>query len=121
MDIPVLAFVFKPFLIFLVWAVMLVMSLWMFQKTKSQGNLLMTIGAGCLGLSSLLWAFESFGEFQFFWLPFIGAILLVVGFYMTAKPVIDVHIAALKKKLQDVTAEKAEKAVEEKTDAGSEG
>jgi len=116
---------FEPFLIFLVWAVMLVMSLWMFQKTKSQGNLLMTIGAGCLGLSALLVAFESygqgFGSFQLFWLPFIGAILLVVGFYMTAKAVIDVHIAALKKKLQEVTAEKAEKSAEEKTDAGSEG
>ncbi len=110
MASPVLAFVFESFLVFLIWAVMLVMNLWMFQKTKSQGNLFMTIGAGCLGLGALLLAFSSLeslpGKFEMFWLPFIGAILLVVGFYMTAKPVVDVHIETLKKKLQEVTAEK---------------
>ena len=106
MPHPVLAFMFEPFLVFLVWLVMLVMNLWMFQKTKAQGNLLMTIGAGALSLSALLIAFESWGKFQSFWLPFLGAILLVVGFYLTAKPVVDVHIEALKKKIQEATAEK---------------
>ena len=106
MSYPVIAFLFKPFLVFLVWAVMCVMNLWMFQKTKSKGNLFMTIGAGCLALSLLLFAFESYGEFQMFWLPFIGAILLVFGFYMTAKPVVDAHLEAITKKLHEATSEK---------------
>ena len=108
---PVLAFVFESFLVFLVWAVMLVMNLWMFQKTKGRGNLLMLIGAGCLSLSALIISFAKIADpgtanFILFWLPLIGAILLVLGFYMTAKPVVDAEIAALKKKLSDATAEK---------------
>ena len=124
MSIPVLAaFRFEPFLVFLVWAIMLVMNLWMFQKTKSKGNLFMTIGAGCLGLGALLYTFlsyESLGKFAMFWLPFFGAILLVVGFYITAKPIVDVHIEALKKKLQEATAEKktGEKAEEKEGEGG---
>jgi len=121
MSIPILAaFHFEPFLVFLVWAVMLVMNLWMFQKTKSQGNLLMTIGAGCLALGSLLWTFKSFqsiGSFELFWLPLIGAILLVIGFYITAKPVVDGQIEALTKKLHEATTEKK---AEEKADEGGE-
>ena len=115
---PILAFYFEPFLLFLVWAVMLVMNLWMFQKTKGRGNLLMTIGAGCLGLSALLYAFESFGKFQMFWLPFIGAIVLVFGFYVTSKPIVDAHLEALKKKLHEVTTEKKEEAKQDDDEAG---
>ena len=125
--IPILAaFRFGSLLVFVIWGVMLVMNLWMFQKTKANGNLLMTIGAGCLGLSALFMTFaswESMSEFMMFWLPFFGAILLVLGFYLTAKPVVDVQIEALKKKIQEATAEKtgekkAEAAIEEKTDDG---
>ena len=99
------------FLIFLVWAVLVVMNLWMFQKTKGKGNLFMLIGAGCLALPALLLSISHFadpGAARFFglWLPLIGAVLIVLGFYMTAKPVIDVHIEALKKKLHDATSEK---------------
>ena len=124
MSIPILAaFKFEPFLVFLIWAVMLVMNLWMFQKTKSKGNLFMMIGAGCIGLGALIVTFsswESLGKFEMFWLPFFGAILLVAGFYMTAKPVVDVHIEALKKKLQEATTEKkGEEQGEEKADDGT--
>lgn len=132
MAIPVLAFVFESFLIFLIWGVMLVMNLWMFQKTKGRGNLLMLIGAGCLALSALLYSIATFADpgtakFVMFWLPLIGAVLVVLGFYMTAKPVVDVHIEALKKKLSEATAEKkgeekaeeqGEKKAEEKPDEG---
>jgi len=111
MSFPILAFVFELFLMFLVWGVLFLMNLWMFQKTKGKGNMLMMVGAGCLALSSLISSFASVADpgtakFLFFWLPFIGAIVLVVGFYFTAKPVIDVHLDALKKKLKDATAEK---------------
>ena len=116
---PVLAFFFEPFLVFLVWAVMLVMNLWMFQKTKSNGNLLMTIGAGCLGLSQLLISFESYGKFQAFWLPLIGAVVLVVGFYMTAKPVVDAHLDVLRKKLHEATEKKAAEAEAPKDEGGA--
>lgn len=112
------AFHFEPFLVFLVWGVMLVMNLWMFQKTKGRGNMLMLVGAGCLALSALLASFETISTFVLFWLPLIGAILLVIGFYLTAKPVIDTHIDALKKKLKEATAEKKG---EEKKEEGSGG
>ena len=125
MMFPVLAFQFELFLIFLIWGVMLVMNLWMFQKTKGKGNMLMMVGAGCLALSALILRFAKIADpgtekFLLFWLPFIGAVLLVVGFYFTAKPVIDVHIEALKKKIQEATKEKEGAAkVEEKADEGS--
>ena len=111
MPQPVLAFIFEPFLVFLVWGVMLVMNLWMFQKTKGKGNLFMMIGAGCLSLSALIFSFatiadEGTAKFVMFWLPLIGAVLLVLGFYTTVKPVVDVHIEALKKKLSEATSEK---------------
>ena len=119
--IPILAaFRFGSLLVFVVWAVMLVMNLWMFQKTKAQGNLLMTIGAGGLGLGTLYATFaswDSVSEFMMFWVPFFGAILLVLGFYLTAKPVVDVHVQALKKKIQEATAEK-QGGVEERSDEG---
>ena len=112
---PVLAFVFESFLVFLVWAVMLVMNLWMFQKTKGRGNLLMLIGAGCLSLSAFIISIAKIADpgtasFILFWLPLIGAILLVLGFYMTAKPVVDAQIEALKKKIQESRAEKEDEA-----------
>lgn len=111
MSNPVLAFVFESFLVFLIWAVMLLMNLWMFQKTKARGNLLMLIGAGCLSVSALIISIAKIADpgtagFLLYWLPLIGAILVVLGFYMTAKPVVDDQIAALKKKLQDATGEK---------------
>lgn len=100
------AFAFEPFLVCLVWIVMLVFNLWMFQKTKGQGNLIMLVGAGILALVYLLWAFASVSTFTLFWMPLIGTIVLVFGFYKTAKPIVDQEIGALKTKLHDVTAEK---------------
>ena len=117
---PILAFQFELFLTFLVWAVMLVLNLWMWQKTKANGNLLMLVGAGCLGLASMLLSFGTAGEFLHTWLPLIGAVLVVTGFYYTAKPIVDVHIQALKKKLADATSEKKDGAVEEKTEEKTE-
>ncbi len=111
MSIPISVFIFELFLIFLVWAVMLVMNLWMFQKTKGKGNLFMLIGAGCLALPALLLSLSHFadpGAARFFvlWLPLIGAVFIVLGFYLTAKPVVDAQIEALKKRIQDAKAEK---------------
>jgi len=105
---PILAFEFEPFLAFLVWAVLLVFNLWMWQKTKGQGNLVMMLGAGGLGLSYLLIAFESYSKFIWFWLPLIGAVLVTLGFYLTAKPIVDKEIATLKQKLHDATAKKGQ-------------
>jgi hypothetical protein len=111
MSIPVVAFVFESFLVFLVWGVMLVMNLWMFQKTKGQGNLFMMIGAGCLAVSSFIISFATIADpgtakFILFWLPLIGSILLVFGFYKTAKPVVDAEIQALRSKIGGTGAEK---------------
>ncbi len=101
-----MAFVFEPFLLFLVWGVLLLFNLWLWQKTKGQGNLVMMVGAGVLALAALLFAFESVSRFVWFWLPFIGAVILVIGFYLTSKTIVDAHLTGLKTKLHDITAEK---------------
>ena len=106
---PILAaFWIEPFLLFLVWAGLAVMAMWMFQKTKSKPNMLMMIGAGLLALGALVTAFSAMpSTFMMFWVPFAGAIVVTAAFYLTAKPVVDAQLDVLKKKLQDATKEKA--------------
>ncbi|MFV1958777.1 MAG: hypothetical protein ACC662_05120 [Planctomycetota bacterium] len=118
-----LAFTLEFLLLFIVWAALLVFNLWMWQKTKGNGNLLMLVGAGAMALPALLFAFGTAPtEFLWFWLPFIGAILLTVGFYLTAKPIVDAEMKALKAKIQEKTAEMKHHedtaAEEKKPDAG---
>lgn len=127
MPIPIVAFFFEELLLALVWGALLLLTIWVWQKTKAQGNLLMMIGAAVLTLAAVLFAFtgsetipgfgtiKAFpGSFVMFWMPFIGAILLLVGYYFTVKAMVDSHIEALKKKLHDVAGEK-------KTEGGESG
>ena len=132
----IVAFYFGELLLALVWGALLVLNLWIFQKTKARGNLLMIVGAALLALSGLLWAFTGSevaelpgvtirqypDPFVAIWLPLAGAVLLLIGFYFTVKPMVETHIEALKKKLQDVTADKKDTpAAPESPEGGPDG
>lgn len=91
-----------PFLVLgLMWAVWIVLNLWIWQKTKALGNLLMLIGSGALGLA---WIIRSFDPGPGFWLDILALGTLTVGFFFTVKPLVAAQIAALKSKLQSATA-----------------
>jgi surface polysaccharide O-acyltransferase-like enzyme len=93
-------FVFEIFLLVLVWAAMALMCLWVWQKTKAQGNLFMTIGAAAIALSRLITMLSDMpGSFVWYWMPFIGTCLLVAGYYLTVKPMIAGQLEALKSKV----------------------
>jgi hypothetical protein len=94
-------FTFELFLLGLVWAVMVLLNVWLYQKSKAQGNLLMLIGAGLLAFVSLLSGFgANLGMFVWGWFPIFGAVLVVAGFYLTVKTLVAANIAALKEKAQ---------------------
>lgn len=103
-------------LMLLLWGVLLVLNLWVWQKGKGKGNLVMLVGAGIMMLAWLLLLTSEFpSTFVAMWLPLIGMIAFVGGFYLSVQPMVQAHIDALKKKLHDVTAEKK---TEEKSDKG---
>jgi hypothetical protein len=101
-----LAFSVEPLLQALVWGVWIVLNLWIWQKSKAQSNLLMLIGAAVLSFAALMWAFGVNLGSMYFWLPFIGSVLLTIGFYMSVKTLVEAHLAAVKAKLKSATQEK---------------
>jgi hypothetical protein len=101
----ILAAINFPTLLFgLAWGVMVVLNLWLWQKSKAQGNLLMLIGAALLAFMGILGGFgASLGLFVYEWFPVIGTILIVAGFYMTVKALVAANIAGLKAKAQAIS------------------
>lgn len=99
-------FHFEFFLLALVWGVWIVLNLWIWQKSKAQSNLLMLIGSALLSLAALLWSFGEVSEFIMYWLPFVGAVLLTIGFYLSVKVLVEAHLHALQAKLKHATQEK---------------
>ncbi len=94
-------FFFESLLVCLVWVGMVVLNVWLWQKSKAQGNLLMLIGAALYAFVYLMGAFAvEVGRFVYFWFPLFGAILLVWGFYLTVKVLVAANIAALRTKAQ---------------------
>ncbi len=87
MSTPVFAtFIFESLLIGLIWAVWVVLNLWIWQKSKASGNLLMMVGAAVMALASIIGAFgEPFG-----------------GFYLPVKPMVAAHLAALQAKVKGI-------------------
>ncbi len=101
MSTPVFAtFIFESLLIGLIWAVWVVLNLWIWQKSKASGNLLMMVGAAVMALASIIGAFgEPFGGF---WLHFIALLVLSGGFYLSVKPMVAAHLAALQAKVKGI-------------------
>lgn len=86
-----------------------VLALWVWQKNKSNANLLTLIGAGALGLMYLCFSLKiNLGDF-FQILLAGGSVVLLIGYYLTVKPMVAEQMASLKSKmesLKDATAEK---------------
>ena len=101
MPMPSIAvFIFELLLIGLVWAVWVVLNLWIWQKSKAGGNLLMMIGAAVLAFTSIILAFgEALGGF---WLNFFALLALTAGFYLSVKPMVAAHLAALQAKMKSM-------------------
>jgi hypothetical protein len=95
---------FEEFLILLIWVVWLVLNLWIWQKSKAQGNLLMMIGAALLAFVSLMGLFNVILGEGAFWLMFFGLVALTVGFFLSVKPMVAAQMAAIGGKLKNVTS-----------------
>ena len=113
---------FLPIMMLLAWGALFVLNMWVWQKSKAQGNLIMMVGSAVLMLAWLLMlTSEVPSTFIYAWLPILGTLAFVAGFFLSVRPMVQVHIEALKKKLQEATAEKkGEEQVEEQTDQGGE-
>ncbi len=94
---PLAVFVFEFLVLGLIWAVWAVLNLWIWQKTKSNANLLMLVGSGLMGVLWLINTFSYSGGS--FWLHVLGLVLLTAGFYLSVRPMVDAQIAALRAKI----------------------
>lgn len=104
------AFHFKILLPALIWLAFGVLNLWIWQKGKAQGNMLMMIGGFCLGGGYTISTFSKFPEeFVFFWIPTIGAALILAGFYLVSAKVIEAQMAGIKAKMQQLKEATSEK------------
>lgn len=104
------AFHFSLLLYVLLWAVLGVLNLWIWNKGKAQGNLLMMIGAfTSAGAWLIAMVSDAPGSFIGIWLPIIALGVFVAGFYMTVSKLIEAQMAGVKAKLEKLKEATAEK------------
>lgn len=112
---------FNTLLLTLIWVAFGVLNLWIWQKGKAQGNMLMMIGGFLVALIWALFFFESYpGAFLGEWGPVIGSGLILAGFYLTSAKLIEAQMAGIKAKMQqlkEATAEKGDGDKGESSDA----
>jgi hypothetical protein len=96
-------FSFLGLLELLVWVVWVVLNLWIWQKTKAIGNLLMLIGAAGAGFVQLMLFFNEFVG-NGIWL--VSLAVLSAGFFLSVRPMVEAHLAKLRAKLHNVTSPK---------------
>jgi len=103
-DLVSYPFQFKYLLIGLVWAVWLVLNLWMWQKTKAQANLLMMLAAGLLTLTYVMRSFtwDAPGTL----IELIAVVVLTVGFFLSVRPMVEAQLGKLRTRLHSVTSSK---------------
>ena len=103
-------FAFPMILLTLLWSALGVLNLWIWNKGKAQGNLLMMIGAFVSAAAYLIVALsDAPGEFLWLWLPVIALGVFVAGFYMTVSKLIEAQMAGVKAKLEKLKEATAEK------------
>jgi hypothetical protein len=95
---------FEELLFLLLWLSWVVLNLWIWQKSKAQGNLLMMIGAALNAFVWLMFLFNANIGSGFFWLMFFGLLALTIGFFLSVKPMVAAQMAALGGKLKSVTS-----------------
>ena len=94
-----LSVVFEFILTGLVWAGMVVLNLWIWQKSKANSSLLMLIGSALIAVPSLMQGLTiNFGGILWLWL--FGSICVLAGFYMSVKPMVAAQLAALQAKVK---------------------
>lgn len=93
-------FSFEEFLVALMWGVWVVLNLWIWQKTKALGNMLMLCAAGVLCLTALI---RSWAAGLNYIVDFLAIGALTAGFFLSVKPLVDAHLKALQAKLHSVT------------------
>jgi hypothetical protein len=103
---PILAFHLETLLILLAWVSVAVLAVWVWQKSKSGGNLLFMLGAAAIALVYFFTLIESYSEFIHRWMPLIGAVLILLGYYATVRPIVAERIAAMKAKVHQMTSDK---------------
>jgi hypothetical protein len=101
---PIAAFTFFGLVGLLVWVVWAFLNLWIWQKAKSNGNLLMLVGAAVLAVGDLLAILSATTDTAV--IALIGLIVLTIGFYVSVKPMVAAQIAALQSKVKDMTSSK---------------
>ena len=90
----------ESFLTFLLWGVWVVLNLWIWQKAKATGNLLMLVASAVMALLSLLLSFGQGIGAGSFWLHFFALAALTAGFYLSVKPMVAAQLAALSSKVR---------------------
>src|SRR5262245_27597336 len=80
----------------LLWAVWVVLNLWIWQKTKATGNLLMLIGAA---VQAFFWLMLMLGELMSYWINILALGALTAGFFLSVRPMVEAHLTKLKEKL----------------------
>ena len=98
-------FSFEHLLVGLMWGVWVVLNLWIWQKTKALGNMLMLCGAGALALCHVL---RSFTWGPTYFIDFLGIGALTAGFFLSVKPIVDAQLKALQAKLHSATHSKSD-------------
>ena len=90
-------------LTFFVWAVLVVMSFWIWKASRSATSLLTVLGALFLSMAAFLQGFGiRFTDSH--WLPMVGSVLVVLGYYLTVKPIVDGHIRDIQAKRRAAAA-----------------
>ena len=89
------------FLLFLIWAIWAVLNLWIWQKSKATGNLLMLGGSAVLAVLYLLASFGvNIAWDAHYWLSLFSLIALTAGFYLSVKPMVAAQLAGIGTKLR---------------------
>ncbi len=104
------AFVFEALLMALVWLAFGLLNFWIWSKAKNNAQLLMMIGGAAIGLAYLILTFSNMPDkFVSFYLPLIGAIVILVGYYMSVQSQVAEQMAGVKAKMAELKEKTAEK------------
>jgi hypothetical protein len=89
----------------LAWIALLVLNIWVWQKTKTHGPLLMIVGASLTALTHFITLVAMPTTFLFALLPIVGIGVFVYGYYLSVRPMVQARVDALAAKIRTVTSD----------------
>jgi len=92
-------------ILLLAWIALLVLNVWVWQKTKAHGHLLMIVGASLTALTHFISAIAMPTTILFVLLPIVGIGVYVYGYYLSVQPMVQARVDALAAKIRDVTSD----------------